>query len=59
MMEEVLPLILCCHLFSLLQRTVSKREDQSNDHTSTVQWFGNSTGKKHLFNYASCVFCIK
>lgn len=59
MMEEMLLLLLCWHLFSLLQRTLSKREDQSSDCTSTVWWFGSSPGKKHLFNYASCVFCIK
>lgn len=53
MMEEIFPLILCGHLFSLLQRTLSKREDQSSDHTSTVQWFGNSPGKKR-FQCAAC-----
>lgn len=54
MMEGMLPVILCWHLFSLLQRTLSKREDQSSDHTSAVQWLGNSPGKKRLFNYV-CV----
>lgn len=37
MMEEVLPLLLLCwQFFSLLKRTLSKREDQSSDHTSLL-----------------------
>lgn len=57
--EEMLPLLLCRDLFSLLQRTWSKREDWSSDHSSTLGWVGSSSGKEHLFSYAGCVFCTK
>jgi len=34
--EEILPRILCCDLFSLLQRTWPKREDQSSASSSAI-----------------------